>query len=65
LILRKTRRAIIYLNCRSVLACMFHAGGCVSHEFGKLINLTGMFSDIVTQEQFVPIHFQEKSGVTD
>jgi hypothetical protein len=46
------------------LACIFHEGGCVCHEFAKRINLIGRLSGIVAQGQFAPIHFQEKSAVT-
>jgi hypothetical protein len=46
------------------LACIFHEDGCVCEVFAKRINLIGRLLDIVAQEQFVPIRFQEKSGVT-
>jgi hypothetical protein len=47
------------------LTCIFHEGGCVCHVFAKRINLIERLSGIVAQGQFVPIHFQEKSAVTD
>jgi hypothetical protein len=57
-------RAAVQLARERELACMFHEGGSVSHEFAKRINLIGRFLGIVTLEQFVPIHFQEKCAVT-
>jgi hypothetical protein len=42
---------------------MFHEGGCVSDTFANQISLLGRHSANVAWIQFVPIHFQEKSGV--
>jgi hypothetical protein len=44
---------------------MFHEDGCVFYAFAKQINLKECLMGIVVQEQFVPIHFQEKSAATD
>jgi len=43
---------------------MFHEGGCESHASAKRINLPGRLLGIGALGQFVPIHFQEKCGVT-
>ena len=43
---------------------MFHEGGCISRVFAKRNNLMGRRLGVFVQEQFVPIHFQEKCGVT-
>jgi hypothetical protein len=48
----------------SRLACIFHEGGTVCHVFSKRINLIARHLAIVSQGQFVPIRFQEKSAVT-
>jgi hypothetical protein len=47
------------------LTCIFHEGGTVCHVIAKRINLIRRLLGIVSQGQFVPIHFQEKSAVTD
>jgi hypothetical protein len=49
----------------SAPTCMFHEGGSACCVFAKRINLIGRLLALVAQGQFVPIRFQEKSGVTD
>jgi hypothetical protein len=46
------------------LTCIFHEGGTVCHVIAKRINLIRRLLGIVSQGQFVPIHFQEKCYVT-
>ena len=46
------------------LACIFHEGGHVSNVLAKRINVVERLMGIVVLGQFVPIRFQEKSGVT-
>jgi hypothetical protein len=43
---------------------MFHEGGSVCPVFARRIKLIGRLLAIVSQAQFVPIHFQEKCAVT-
>ena len=46
------------------LACIFHEGGDVSNVLAKRINVVARLMGIVVLGQFVPMRFQEKSGVT-
>jgi hypothetical protein len=45
-------------------ACIFHEGGTVCHVIAKRINLIRRLLGIVSQGQFLPIHFQENCAVT-
>jgi len=48
----------------NALARMFHESGRAFHVFAKRIKLPGRILGVGALGQFVPIHFQEKCGVT-